>query len=370
MSTTTNNAFIRAYRDTANANSIANQTDRTDFVDRLVVSQMPAEQVEQVSAKHVEVASTSNVGAVTLEDAAAIETKIRPRIDGADAVMPPHFSLQSEDNETTEAEESPIQVAEEPVAMTPVSEVETKPAESGQQLNHFLTTSKVSAAPLTVRYRPQWEVDRFQWSSVSDRLRSRSGHRMEDVIQGLTAQAKAGNRRVAITSYERNEGRTTFVLNLARQAAESGLEVAVLDLDFDNPAIAKFAGVSFEMGWNRLPASKPIGEAGIVSVEDRFAIFPYVAAISTAPERILRERANEVLGQLTQSFDIVIIDAGPIFAAAHRWFRTDADPVAESALVVRDVRNTEVQHVDDVCCRLIEVGIQNMAIIENFQSLR
>lgn len=365
MSTTTNSAFIRAYKDAANANAVANQTDRFDYVQKLVVSQLPDEQVASTS---VEVSGTSTVGAVTLEDAAATETTLRPRIDGTDTVMPPqpHFTVHN----NTSVQDTPIpeKVTEETVAMMPVAESETAPAETGQQLNHFLTTSRVASAPLTVRFRPQWEVDRFQWSAVSKRLRGSSSHRLEDVVQGLTAQARAGNRRVAVTSYERGEGRTTFALNLARQAAEAGLEVAVFDADLDSPHIGRYTGVNFNTGWNRVESSGSIGEAGIVSVEDRFAIFPYVPTVTQIPERVIRERAGEILEQLTQSFEMVVIDVGPIFTAAHRWFRPGEEPVAQSALVIRDVRNTAVQHVDDVCCRLIEVGIQNMAIIENFQT--
>ena len=392
MSTSTNNAFIRAYKDAAKVNSVANKTSRVDFVQRLVVTQLPEERTDVSPTQY---ASSATVGAVTLEEASAIETSIRPRVDGADTVMPPrpHFSVHesegsmalstdedelnmetksprkstpdrrrqppstprrstdgrkstdgptideiqqlpqfdeageqaqlaigpqlirvanahtqrtaaqiasmkqrmaaqttndatatehgaadseeafhvyetptappsSDDVElaiakfpptTVIVEEHPLPKApEEPVAMTPVEEVEVQTAEPGQQLNQFLTTSKVAGAPLTVRYRPQWEVDRFRWSNVSDRLKASSAHRMVDVIHGLTAQAKSGSRRVAITSYDRGEGRTTFAMNLARQAAESGMEVAIFDADFDNPSIARETGISFDVGWNRL----------------------------------------------------------------------------------------------------------------------
>ena len=361
MTTSTNSAFIRAYRDAANSNAVANQTDRADYVQRMVVSQLP----EENSATDVEVSGTSHVGAVTLEDAAATETALRYRVDGADTVMPPrpHFTI---DQDTPLTEE----VAEEPVAMRPVAEISTAKSEPGQQLNQFLSTSKVASASLSVHYRPQWEVDRFRWSSVCDRLRASSSHRMVDVVQGLTVQAKSGHRSVAVTSYERGEGRTTVALNLARQAAESGLEVAVVDADLDNPSVARYTGVTFDACWNQLDPAKTIGEAGIVSIEDRFAIFPFAPTSSNTPERIIRDRANKVLDQLTQSFDMVILDLGPMFTAAHRWFRPNETPIAQSALIVRDTRNTDVQHVDDVCCRLIEVGIQNMAIIENFQTKR
>lgn len=269
------------------------------------------------------------------------------RVDASDTVMPPAPHVQKP-----------------PAAQPEVSNL------MARQTNQFATSQEdLSARQNPARgIRPQWEVDRFRWPVVCDALRDTAAHRLEDVVESLIAQTECGDRVVAVTSFERNEGRSTIAMCLARLAANSKRSVALVDGDLDQPSIGQFLGVAFDTSWNRLDAKLPLGEAGIVSIEDQFVVFP--ANQDTAfPEREIRNHSGPMLATLSDSFDLVFVDIGPMYTAAHRWLMPESQQLIKSALVVRDVRRTTMDQVDDVCCRLVKSGVQNMAIIDNFQGL-
>lgn len=272
------------------------------------------------------------------------------RVDASDTVMPPAPHVHNIHKMSTAA-----------------PEIDHSPA---RQTNQFATSQEdLSARPNPVRgVRPQWEVDRFRWPAVCDVLRDTSAHRLEDVVESLIAQTENGGRIVAVTSFDRNEGRSTIAMCLARLAAKSKRNVALVDGDLDQPSIGQYLGVAFDTSWNRLDAKLPLGEAGIVSIKDQFVVFP--ANQNTAfPEREIRNHSGPLLATLSDSFDLVFVDIGPMFTAAHRWLMPESRQLIKSALVVRDVRRTTMDQVDDVCCRLVKSGVQNMAIIDNFQGL-
>ncbi len=76
---------------------------------------------------------------------------------------------------------------------------------------------------------------------------------------------------------------------------------------------------------------------------------------------------TQLLQQLSSSFELVVVDVGPMYIAAHDWFSVELTKRVGCALVVRDVRTTESAQTDDVCHRLCSAGVQNVSIIENFQ---
>jgi Mrp family chromosome partitioning ATPase len=214
--------------------------------------------------------------------------------------------------------------------------------------------------------RPQWEVDEFRWPVVCDVLQDTSSHRLKDVVESMIAQAELGNKVVAVTSFDRKEGRSTIAMSLARLAAQSKLDIALVDGDLDEPSIGTYLGITFDTSWNHIDPKLPLGEAAIVSIKDQFVVFP--AGHDTAfPERTVRNNAGPLLASICESFDLVFVDVGPIYTAAHRWLMPESCNLIRNALVVRDVRRTSVEQVDDACCRLVKAGVQNMAIIDNFQ---
>ncbi|MCA9264342.1 MAG: hypothetical protein KDA60_10860 [Planctomycetales bacterium] len=214
---------------------------------------------------------------------------------------------------------------------------------------------------------PQWEVDALRWNDVCNRLQRSSQTRLSQIVRSLMEKKPGDCNVVGITSYHRGEGRTTIALALARLAGGVNAKVAIVDGDIENPQLAEHVGVAFDSGWERLPDNEPLGEAALMAIHEQLVLLPIGQSSFSVAESTIRTRAKRMMDQLQQEFDLVIVDTGPMFTAAHRWFCAAFELGFDSSLVVRDVRSSSPDQVDDVCCRLIESGIDQAAIIENFQ---
>ena len=213
--------------------------------------------------------------------------------------------------------------------------------------------------------QPAWEVDRFQWPDHCKQLLSTENEYLADVGQRLTNAARDGLNILAITSTRRGEGRTTLALCLARAAAKAGVKVALVDADVENPQLVNELGVEAACGWHEVVLNKqPLAEAAIVSLEDKFAFFPWTD--SSGLKSLNDPRATRVLRDIAKAYSLVILDLGPVPGRETRLFEDgDACPV-DAAILVRDVRWTSAIEAQRVAAQLTAAGIESVGIAENF----
>jgi uncharacterized protein involved in exopolysaccharide biosynthesis len=130
-------------------------------------------------------------------------------------------------------------------------------------------------------------------------------------------RASAGGTVVCVTSPDR-AGQGFLAAALARAASRSGLRVAVIDADLQQPALAQILGVA--------PAEAGLVEllSGSASGAQAFRRDPRSRAQMIAPlrpasdaERILASaRLADFLARLRKSFDIVVVNAPPLASGA------------------------------------------------------
>ncbi|MDA1179697.1 MAG: hypothetical protein O2931_12980 [Planctomycetota bacterium] len=93
-----------------------------------------------------------------------------------------------------------------------------------------------------------WEVDRLAWPAVVKDLLQTAADAVEQFVYFL--RENPGRRHVvAVTSCHHGEGRTTTACVLARQAAQLGIHVALVDADRANPGLATALGLLAPSGW-------------------------------------------------------------------------------------------------------------------------
>ena len=78
------------------------------------------------------------------------------------------------------------------------------------------------------------------------------------------------------------------------------------------------------------------------------------------------DAACRLLEQLSHSFQLVILDVGSMVTAASSWFIEPTSSFINTGLVVQDVRKTSAAQVDDLRNRLVQHGIDEVCIVENF----
>lgn len=146
----------------------------------------------------------------------------------------------------------------------------------------------------------------------------------------LRLAARRPLRVIAVTSTGRREGRTTTAANLALTAAQEGRATVLVEGDLRRAALAALLGLAPRAGL----ADVIEGRAELAQAVTRLGPLAVLCAGGDGSDAPLRSaRAQAVLEQLRDAYDLVVVDAPPALAFA------DGDRLAAGAdaalLVVR-----------------------------------
>lgn len=212
-----------------------------------------------------------------------------------------------------------------------------------------------------------WEVDRYLYPAVSDRLLSRYEY-FTHAGDKLKQAAAAGLKVLGITGVGRDEGRSTLSICLARAAARSGLKVVLIDCDFERPQLAQQIGLDVTSGWQSVARGElSLAEVAIRSLEDGILLLPLTDDPQTNSLSLSDQRVASILAKARAMYDVVILDVGPLDAARH----ADSSAVPQvspldAAIVVWDRRRRKLDEAQAVGQALSNAGVEAVGIAENF----
>ena len=130
-----------------------------------------------------------------------------------------------------------------PVSDVPPTRPEpTRPDPADKNIPAF--AQRPPASEPTRDMMPAWETDQFHWPPMAEQLFHQDDIRFLQAGQQLASAARDGLNVLAVTSTYRGEGRSTVAMNLARAAAQAGLQVALIDGDLENPTLATTLGAA------------------------------------------------------------------------------------------------------------------------------
>ena len=230
-------------------------------------------------------------------------------------------------------------------------------------------TAQAQAAAATAHQPlvPMWEVDRFQWPSICDRLMKDEQSYFAQAGGKLVAAAKDGLKTLGITGSRRGEGRTTLALCLARSAAQAGLNVAMIDADFTRPQLAAVIGLEVAYGWQDAAQGKiPLPEAAVRSLADKITVLPLEPSSVAWPLALADKRVAGLIRAVATSHDLVIVDLGPLSGGSEPLFAADEAPPLDAVIVLRDLRYATPSETQAIGQRLHDSGIEAVGIAENF----
>lgn len=161
-------------------------------------------------------------------------------------------------------------------------------------------------------------------------------------------------RALMITSASPSEGKTTVSTNLAIAFAQQGIRVLLVDCDLRRPRLHDVFDVPREPGITQAllgfeTVANCIRSTGI----DGLSLMPAGTLPPNPSELLGSGRMRGLLGELRQSYDMVIVDSPPVLVAA------DAAIVAtlcEAALVVVRAGASDRRAVQDAMRQLRAVG--------------
>ena len=217
-------------------------------------------------------------------------------------------------------------------------------------------------------FSPEWEVDRFVWPSICERLLETQSRYFGHVGQRLMAATNENHHVIMISGSRRGEGRTTLAMCLARCATEAGVQVALVDADMQNPELGSRLGMETPCSWLEVFAGKAVlSEVAVSSVEDHLTLIPLSGSehvnIAAGDRRLI-----SLLRKISAHFPLVIVDAGPVSSQDSHLFDGDEVCPVDTAIVVRDLRNTTEKEAMATAEGLQRSGIQAVGVAENFRA--
>lgn len=231
----------------------------------------------------------------------------------------------------------------------------------------------VEAEPAAARarqpLRPVFEVPRFSWPSIVKTLSAAAEAQIAVLTRAMTAASRQGQKLVLITGCARGEGRTTLSLALGKALASPARKVLLVDADFEHSQLADALGVLPQVGWDDvLWGNQPLAEALIESLDDHLSLLPLRQPAAGPQRRTPAAQWKASLSELTQNYDIVLLDAGPLTddRKACDTAALAAQHPIDSALVVCDLRRASADVARDVGRRLVACDITRWNIVENF----
>jgi Mrp family chromosome partitioning ATPase len=244
----------------------------------------------------------------------------------------------------------------------------TAEVEAGIDLSVSTRITRPTPSATGPATRPLLQVDRFAWPEICDALVSAQPEFLP-LVEELLACAIETPRLLAITSRHRGEGRTTFLLTVARLLAARGCKVAMVDGDFQNPQLARQLGILPEAGWEDVLSGRlPLPEVLIESNEDQIALLPLRGPVHKSDALTRGPRTASTLDALRLSYQLVLVDVGTLSERARDLVPLLAAGSFDAALLVRDIRMTSPKELSDAAQRLVDAGIQTYGIAENFVS--
>jgi capsular exopolysaccharide synthesis family protein len=198
------------------------------------------------------------------------------------------------------------------------------------------------------------------------RKRANDGH-VAECVDGIRAVISQTGREapkvILVTSAVEHEGKTTFAAQLAASLARSGKRTLLLDGDLRHPNAHLALGLDLRAGLPELlrgeispdEAVQPTAIDGLFAVTGGVCDYAAITALS-------RPETAALIKSLRDSFDHVVIDAGPVLAFADVLLLGQLSDLAIVA-TMRDV--SRMPQVTSAVDRLRSVGIRVLGTVVN-----
>jgi len=292
-----------------------------------------------------ELPATINKNTLTLE---ACEQTVEPPTSEPSASS---LDLSAEENyQTTEfaAQQTPLELPDAPATLPP--------------------TEENVPTPSSPSFSAVWEVDAFDWPPLFSQLHHADPRNLNDAVQQLHHASQEGLRVLGVTSYQAGEGRTTVAACLTRAMANTGLRVALVDANLQQPDLSETLGIDAPTSWLDAILTKiPLNEVAVRSLADGLTLFPIAKHAELETSHIPAHDMNRMLQVMSRSFDLIVIDLECTAMLRQRAQDASTYPL-DACILVRDVRITTEECIVTAINDLHECGIESVSIIENFSN--
>ena len=136
----------------------------------------------------------------------------------------------------------------------------------------------------------------------------------------------SSHKKILITSSISGEGKSFISANLAVSLSLTGKKVVLVDMDLNNPSIAKILNINREEGVTEFLEGIKDPEEVIKHVEEHENLF-FISAGTTLPENpselLANGKVSDLLNYLENIFDFVVIDTSPMVLVTDGYLLTN-----------------------------------------------
>ena len=164
-----------------------------------------------------------------------------------------------------------------------------------------------------------------------------------------------GRRTLAVVSPGDGDGRSWFAANLAVVFSQLGARTLLIDTDLRNPALHRLFGISNRNGLSSILSGRATGNIvfKVPSLMD-LSILPSGPVPPNPQELLTRPILDRMVAQLSNSFDVILVDTPP---AAKYAESISIASRAGGALIVCRQDQTRVRDFEVLCARLREANV-------------
>lgn len=231
---------------------------------------------------------------------------------------------------------------------------------------HFPQTAPPAKADLLVlKFSPVWEVDEFATPSIAKRL---VNEHLSGIGSQLERACREGLQTLAICSRSRGTGRSTVAIAIAQTAAKSGLRVALVDGDIENPTLVEKLQLDMNIDWVDVVAQgMSIEEATVQSIGNGFSFLPL---LRKSPDQLNRvdQYAKDLFEGLKRHYDLIVVDNSPFDEGSFGRSIPITSDVFDAVMLVEDIQEGDTDSLEACARRIRAIGIDNIGLIENFSS--
>ena len=242
-----------------------------------------------------------------------------------------------------------------------VSTATTAPTESvSSTLSKATTGSDVAA--------PKWQVEQFLWPKLVDQIATKMSAELTELTERVFA-GRDPQGAIVNVGCTRLVGCTTVGLVLARQLSHAGTRVAIVDLDWERPQLAQSLGIKPATFLDDILSNQTdLMEIAISSNRCRVTLIPLRGDITPSDVVHLQPQFQNVIEELVDTFDVVILDAGPASLDRIGLAMVGRLKITSGGLLVRNRDVTDDSQLSKTIAQLQWLGIPISGIAENFHS--
>jgi len=237
----------------------------------------------------------------------------------------------------------------------------TTPTESvSSTLSKATTGSDVAA--------PKWQVEQFLWPKLVDQITTKMSAELSELTQRVF-DGRDPQGAIVNVGCTRLAGCSTVGLVLARQLSHAGTHVAIVDLDWERPRLAQTLGIKPATTLEDVLLNQTdLMETAISSNHCPVTLIPLRGDITPSDVVHLQPQLQNVIEKLVDTFDVVILDAGPASLDRIGLAMVGRLKIASGGLLIRNRDVTDDSQLSKTIAELQWLGIPISGIAENFHS--